>query len=79
MKLGESELGLSQAESGEPIGARQRISIWIYADDRVAAVDRLRAAGARVVEEPTLQPWGETVARVLDPDGNELIIGSVET
>jgi hypothetical protein len=25
---------------------------------------------------PTNQPWGERVARVLDPDGNEVIIGS---
>ena len=36
----------------------------------------LRTGGATVTEEPTDQPWGERVARVLDPDGNEVIIGS---
>jgi len=39
------------------------------------AVERLRAAGVAVTEEPTDQPWGERIARVLDPDGNEVIIG----
>jgi lactoylglutathione lyase len=28
-----------------------------------------------VVEEPADQPWGERVARVLDPDGNVVLIG----
>jgi lactoylglutathione lyase len=28
-----------------------------------------------VTEEPAEQPWGERVARVLDPDGNEVIVG----
>jgi catechol 2,3-dioxygenase-like lactoylglutathione lyase family enzyme len=41
----------------------------------VGVVERVRAAGGRVTEEPADQPWGERVARVLDPDGNEVIIG----
>jgi lactoylglutathione lyase len=28
-----------------------------------------------IVEEPADQPWGERVARVLDPDGNAVLIG----
>jgi lactoylglutathione lyase len=28
-----------------------------------------------VTEEPADQPWGERIARVLDPDGNEVIVG----
>jgi uncharacterized glyoxalase superfamily protein PhnB len=44
-------------------------------DECDALVDRLRAAGVRVTEEPADQPWGERVARVLDPDGNEVIVG----
>jgi lactoylglutathione lyase len=27
-------------------------------------------------DEPTDQPWGERMARVRDPDGNEVIVGS---
>jgi uncharacterized glyoxalase superfamily protein PhnB len=30
---------------------------------------------ASTTREPADQPWGERVARVLDPDGNEVIIG----
>jgi lactoylglutathione lyase len=36
----------------------------------------LRDAGVVILEEPTDQPWGERVARVQDPDGNEVIIGA---
>jgi lactoylglutathione lyase len=50
--------------------------MWVYADDCDAAVDRLRAGGVRVLQEPEDQPWGERIARVHDPDGNEVIIGS---
>jgi lactoylglutathione lyase len=28
-----------------------------------------------VTEEPADQPWGEGVARLLDPDGNEVVVG----
>ena len=38
-------------------------------------VAHLRAAGTVITEEPTTQPWGERIARALDPDGNEIIIG----
>lgn len=51
-------------------------SIWVYASDCDAAVEMLRSAGTPVHEEPVDQPWGERVARVGDPDGNVIIIGS---
>lgn len=51
------------------------MSLWPYKDDCDAAVARLREAGVAISEEPADQPWGERVARVLDPDGNEVIIG----
>jgi uncharacterized glyoxalase superfamily protein PhnB len=38
-------------------------------------IERIRAAGGTVTEEPADQPWGERVGRCLDPDGNEVIIG----
>ncbi len=55
------------------------MSLWVYAEDCDAAVERLRAAGIEIVQEPVDQPWGERVARVRDPDGNEVIIGARPT
>ena len=73
--LGSSHLGIGlQADVGDGPGPRA-ISLWVYADDCDALVGRIRATGGTVTEEPADQPWGERVARVLDPDGNEVIIG----
>ena len=51
-------------------------SLWLYVDDVDAAVDGLREAGVRVVDEPADQPWGERVAGVADPDGYVVHIGA---
>jgi lactoylglutathione lyase len=73
LDIGSSHLGLGLRDGAE---ARPGpISLWIYADDCDAAVERLRGQDVRVVEEPRDQPWGERVARVRDPDGNEVVIG----
>jgi lactoylglutathione lyase len=73
--IGSSHLGIGHDATARE-AVPQRFSLWVYAHDCDAAVDRLRAAGVVVVEEPTDQPWGERVARVLDPDGKTVIIGS---
>jgi lactoylglutathione lyase len=73
--LGSSHLGIGLQPDAVPATARRSISLWVYADDCDALVDRIRAADGTVTEEPADQPWGERVARVLDPDGNEVIIG----
>jgi lactoylglutathione lyase len=57
--------------AGEPRGC----SLWVYTDDCDGLVARLRAAGTPIVAEPADQPWGERIARVLDPDGTTVIIG----
>jgi lactoylglutathione lyase len=73
--LGSSHLGIGlQADIREAPRTRA-VSLWVYTDACDALVERVRATGATVVEEPADQPWGERVARVLDPDGNEVIIG----
>jgi lactoylglutathione lyase len=74
MEIGSSHLGLGLNPEA-PSGAG-RIALWVYADDCDEAVARLRSAGVTVTEEPVSQPWGERTARVLDPDGNEVVIGS---
>jgi lactoylglutathione lyase len=74
LELGESNLGLGRdPETTAP--ASERFSLWVYADDCDAAVARLRTAGVQVLAEPADQPWGERIARVLDPDGNVVIVG----
>jgi lactoylglutathione lyase len=75
MNIGGGHIGIGRApDAGAGDGGR-RFSLWVYADSCDEAVERLRAAGATVTEEPADQPWGERVARVLDPDGNEVIVG----
>lgn len=72
--VGDAHMGLSQDREVHP--ARQRGSIWLYADDCDAAVARLGAAGAQVVDETKERTGGERVARLLDPDGNEIFVAA---
>ena len=72
-------LGLGFDGEAPPTGVRQRVALWFYAESCDDAVERLRAAGATVVSEPTDMEWGERVAQVLDPDGNVLHVGQAAT
>jgi lactoylglutathione lyase len=74
--IGGSHIGIGfDPEPLAPPDGR-RVTLWVYADDCDAAVERLRAGGVTVLGEPRDEPWGERVARVLDPDGNQVLIGS---
>jgi lactoylglutathione lyase len=75
MNLGSAHLGIGYAPETRPGADGQRFALWVYADSCDEAIERLRAAGVTVTEEPADQPWGERLARVLDPDGNEVIVG----
>jgi len=44
--------------------------VHFHSDDLDATFQRLRAAGAEIVEEPTEQPWGTRDFAVRDPSGN---------
>jgi lactoylglutathione lyase len=74
LELGTSHFGIGRDPSATT-GPGGRFSLWVYADDCDAAVEHLRTAGVKIIEEPADQPWGERVARVLDPDGNVVIVG----
>lgn len=81
LRLGGSSLGLSvepRLTSGRPedVDAPVRFTLWAYVDDCDATAERLRAAGAPVLQEPADQPWGERMAVVADPDGNRVIVAS---
>jgi len=73
LKLGAAELGLA---AGEVPGPAAGYTLCVYAEDCDAAVERLRAAGTPIVEEPSDMPWGERMARVTDPAGNEIMLVS---
>jgi lactoylglutathione lyase len=77
--IGRSQLGLGADPEAATGPIRQRFSMWVYAADCDAAIERLRAAGTPIVAEPADQPWGERVATVADPDGNTVIVGQRPT
>lgn len=70
MQRGADHLGIGAASDDD------RFSYWVYVDDVDAAFEALRDAGAPVVADPADQPWGERIARLRDPDGTMLILGS---
>jgi lactoylglutathione lyase len=75
LDLGASHVGIGLATESVSFGPLPRpISLWVYTEDCDATVERLRAASVTITEEPADQPWGERVARVRDPDGNEVIV-----
>jgi aminoglycoside 6'-N-acetyltransferase len=76
VRIGSDEIGIAASDEGPEEGSTERASLWAYVDDCDGAVGHLRSAAVTVVEEPSDQPWGERMARVLDPDGNEVIVGS---
>jgi lactoylglutathione lyase len=76
MEIGSSHLGLGHDPAARPDDGPQHFSLWVYAADCDAAIERLRDGGVKIIEEPLDQPWGERVARVHDPDGNVVIIGA---
>jgi lactoylglutathione lyase len=76
LDIGSSHIGIGLEPDLADVPLPRPISLWIYVDDCDATVEQLRGAGVTIREEPVDQPWGERVARVLDPDGNEVVIGA---
>jgi lactoylglutathione lyase len=79
LDLGTSHLGLAADSTLADSQPSARFSIWLYVDECDATVERIQAAAdvpVTVVDEPADQPWGERVARILDPDGNLIAIGA---
>jgi lactoylglutathione lyase len=70
---GPLKLGITAVQELEPPG---RAALWLYCDDVDAELERLRAAGAEVVREPADMEWGERMASIRDPDGNEIFLGA---
>jgi catechol 2,3-dioxygenase-like lactoylglutathione lyase family enzyme len=48
--------------------------VHFHSDDLDASFEKVRSAGAEIVQEPTDQPWGTRDFAVRDPSGNLLRI-----
>ena len=59
-----------------PPGEARDVALWIYTDDVDAAAERLRAAGAEELLEPSDQPWGERMCSFVDPHGHVIHVGA---
>lgn len=70
--LGPFSLGLAESSDTAPAG---RVALWLCTEDVDAEIDAPREAGVEVLKEPRDQEWGERMASVLDPDGNEICLG----
>lgn len=79
LRFGRSSFGIGHDPGLKVVSGVVPISLWLYVDDCDAAVEAVRSAGGRIVEEPADQPWGERVARAEDPDGNQLVLGQRST
>lgn len=73
--IGQSSIGIGRQDTPGEL-TNDRVTLWVYADDCDAAIERLRAGGAPIVQEPADQPWGERMAVVADPDGNRVMIAA---
>jgi predicted enzyme related to lactoylglutathione lyase len=71
LALGSSELGLvsdATVQSGPP----GRMLLSIEVPDVDALLDRVAATGGHVQGPANDMPWGQRVAHISDPDGNDV-------
>lgn len=59
-----------------PEGELAGTELYFRVDDLEAAVERLEAAGARLLSEARPRDWGDTAAYYADPDGNVLVVAT---
>lgn len=63
-------IGLDMPETDAP----QSFEVGFTVENVESTIEKLRSAGVPVVKEPTVKPWGQTVAYVTDPDGHYIEI-----
>jgi catechol 2,3-dioxygenase-like lactoylglutathione lyase family enzyme len=68
----------AQAETIDRLEAGRRVSgpirFALQVPDLEAAMGRLIAHGATLVHPPVMTPWGDTNARLQDPDGMQITL-----
>ena len=70
-------IGIEQGQRSEVSAEGPEITVRV--DDVEALVDRLRALGVEIEEDPSDQPWGARHAWLRDPDGRRMSIYSTDT
>jgi PhnB protein len=73
LQLGDSRFMMGEASAQAP---RHTMALMLYVPDCDATFQRAIAAGFTVKEPPTLQFWGDRMARVVDPHGNQWFLGT---
>ena len=68
LRRGDSHLGLVRGEG------RGGFELCIYVDDVDGTAALLRSLGAREIDVPADQPWGERMAHYDDPEGHRLLV-----
>jgi catechol 2,3-dioxygenase-like lactoylglutathione lyase family enzyme len=69
--------GLLEVSGHGPGPAGDLVMIWLQVRDVRAEHHRLAAAGARVVREPAVEPWGLIEMWIEDPDGVRIVLVEV--
>jgi len=75
-----AEIALSDRSSQDDDGAAGPPGQWhmvVFVEAVDATLHRLTEAGVRVIREPADMPWGERMASVADPEGNQVVLASV--
>jgi len=54
----------------QPRNIEAAVTAWFRVADARQSYEKFLALGAAIKSPPTLQPWGETLAEVVDPEGN---------
>lgn len=67
------EIGLEVAEE---MATSSTFEIGFVVDDVVATIEQLRQQQVKIIKEPVVKPWGQTVAYIADPDGHFIEICS---
>ena len=63
---------VDQIEAGKRVSGQIRFALQV--PDLKAAMERLIAHGATLVHAPVITPWGDTNARLQDPDGMQITL-----
>jgi uncharacterized glyoxalase superfamily protein PhnB len=67
LRFGDSMLEFGEATERYP---QMKLGLHVYVPDTDALDERTVAAGAKIVEAPRIEPYGERSAGVEDPAGN---------
>lgn len=56
LEIGSAHLGIGLSPDTQGGALPRPVALWVYTDDCNAAIERLRSAQVRIVEEPADQP-----------------------